>query len=99
MSTFYGGEQLVNVFSLDGVTPGGQSTLYTVPAGFYVAISNLNLDLGGALTLRSPSGVLTALPPEVNVSSEVYFLGSGCKIETFTTGVSYHLTVRLYKNP
>lgn len=100
MSTFYGGEQLVNVFSLDGFTSGGVSDLYTVPNGFYAAVSLISLSTTGALQIHTPSNnVASQMPQRTIASTDIFYLSSGTVIRQVISTVPYQLTVRLYKNP
>ena len=100
MSTFYGGEQLVDIFALTGVTTVGTGDIYIVPAGFYASLNILKCSLNSGLAIFSPAGNVTNVTTISNTAgTSMLFLTSGGKVANAQDFTEYHITIRLYKNP
>jgi hypothetical protein len=101
MSTFYGGEQLVNVVSLTGIVPSlAPGNIYTVPTGFYASVTIVQNSINFGTRIVSPIFAFTDIPVTTDTSNiKTFFLTAGSKIEEVTPLTSYYFVVRLYKTP
>ena len=96
MATFYGGEQLVSVFSLASGFVANNIDVYTVPAGFYASIYIVSVSGSGVLQVRDPAQTLF---PSSVLERDSILLASNSKLRTTNINGSYHVTIKVYKNP
>lgn len=97
MSTFFGGEQLVNTVQIDNPSSGGQpaATIYTCPSGRYAEVTVKSNSNGADITY-----LLGALDTVVAPTEQYTFLmNAGESIERVAGVYQYNFFIKEYKLP
>lgn len=100
MSTFFGGEQLIEVKTLEDVVSPSGVTIYTVPAGRYAVLNKIFMSIGDGIDIVYNYDALATsqLITSTNVLSSGVLLNEGDQLRT-TNSLSYYLFIREYKKP